>query len=66
VEQGCQSSLGTSYQNGKNTYTKKIKDISNGYKIYQMATKYIKWPENRPNGHKVYRRISLQDPPKVG
>jgi hypothetical protein len=24
-------------------------------KIYQMATKYTKWPQNIPNGHKIYQ-----------
>jgi hypothetical protein len=24
-------------------------------KIYQITVKYIKWPQNRPNGHKIYQ-----------
>jgi hypothetical protein len=30
-----------------------------------MATKYIKWPQNIPNGHKIYQRLPLQDSPKL-
>jgi hypothetical protein len=33
-------------------------------RLYQIATEYIKWPENRQNGHKIYQHLSLQDPPK--
>jgi hypothetical protein len=29
-----------------------------------MATKYTKWPNNRPNGHKINQHLPLQDPPK--
>jgi hypothetical protein len=25
-----------------------------------MAIKYIKWPKNRPNGHKIYKHIALR------
>jgi hypothetical protein len=42
--------LGTTYQNGKN--------------IPQMATKCTKWPQNVPNGRKIYQHIPLQPPPK--
>jgi hypothetical protein len=38
--QGSQIFLGAAYQNGKN--------IPNGRKIYQMATKYTKWPQDIP------------------
>jgi hypothetical protein len=34
---------------------KRGKNIPNGHKIYQMATKYTKWPQNIPNGHKIYK-----------
>jgi hypothetical protein len=34
-------------------------------KIYQMTTKYTKWPENIPNGHKIYQHFPLQDPPNL-
>jgi hypothetical protein len=44
---GCQNFLGTTYQNWKNT--------PNFHEIYQMATKYIKWPQSISNGHKVYQ-----------
>jgi hypothetical protein len=29
--------------------------VPNDHKIYQMATKYTKWPQNIPNGHKIYQ-----------
>jgi hypothetical protein len=36
-----------------------------------MATKYVKWPQNMPNGlknlpngHKIYQHLPLQDTPK--
>jgi hypothetical protein len=29
-----------------------------------MAVKYIKCPYNRPNVHKTYQHLPLQDPPK--
>jgi hypothetical protein len=35
--------------NNHNTY------IPNGNKIYQMATKHTKWPQNIPNGYKTYQ-----------
>jgi hypothetical protein len=28
-------------------------NIPNGNKIYQMAIKYTKWPQNIPNGNKI-------------
>jgi hypothetical protein len=47
-------------------------------KMYQMATKCSKWPQNvpngktfyqvavnRPNGHTIYQHLSWQDPPKL-
>jgi protoporphyrinogen oxidase len=37
-------------------------------KIYQIATKYTKWPQNRPNGRKTYQYLPLQVPlenPKI-
>jgi hypothetical protein len=78
ADQGCQIYLSTTYQNGKN--------ISNDYKtfkcpqnipnIYQMATKYTKWPQNIPNGGKIdqtnikctniFHRKNLQSLPKLG
>jgi hypothetical protein len=33
-------------------------------KIYQSAINFTKWPENSPNGHKVYQRLPSQDHPK--
>jgi hypothetical protein len=36
TKQGCQIFLGTTYKNGKN--------IPNDHKIYQIVTKYTKWP----------------------
>jgi hypothetical protein len=43
--QSCQIFLSTTYQNGKN--------IPNNHEIYQMATKYTKWPQNTPKGPKI-------------
>jgi hypothetical protein len=54
--QGCQIFLDATYQNRKN--------ISNDHKIYQMATNYAKWPQNRTNGHKTYQQLPLQGPSK--
>jgi hypothetical protein len=33
-------------------------------KNIQMALKYIKWPSNRPNVHKIYQSLPLQGPTK--
>jgi hypothetical protein len=33
-------------------------------KMYQITIKYIKWPQNISNGHKIYQQFPLQDPPK--
>jgi hypothetical protein len=55
--QGCQIFLTTTYQSGIK-YTK-------SHKIYQMATKYTKWQYNRPNGHKMYKHLSIVRPTKV-
>jgi hypothetical protein len=41
--------------------TKAGKICQNGHWIYQMVIKYSKWKWNRPNGHKIYQHISLQD-----
>jgi hypothetical protein len=54
---GCQIFLGIIYQNGD---------------IYQIATKYTKWPYNISNGHKIdqmtikylHQHLPLQGPPK--
>jgi hypothetical protein len=54
--QGCQIFLGTKYQNGEK--------YPNDHKICQMAIKYFQWPKNRPNGHKIYQDLSLQDSAK--
>jgi hypothetical protein len=35
-------------------------------KIYQMAIKYTKWPQNVPNGHKIFHCKCLQNLPKLG
>jgi hypothetical protein len=29
-----------------------------------MAIRYFQWPQNRPNGHKIYQDFPLPDPPK--
>jgi hypothetical protein len=49
--QGCQIFLGPNIPNGKN--------IPNDYKLYQTAINYIKWPENIPYGHKIYKHFSF-------
>jgi hypothetical protein len=61
-EQGCQIFLGPKYQNGG--------------KIYQITTKYTKWPLNISNGRKIdqmvikYTKIfhckTIQNLPKLG
>jgi hypothetical protein len=51
--QGCQMLLGTTYQNGKIYIYQITINIPNGHKIYQMATRYTKWPQDIPNGHKI-------------
>jgi hypothetical protein len=56
AEQGCQICRGTIYQIGENT--------QNEHKIYQSAIKHTKWPENGPNGYKIYLYLPLQDPLK--
>jgi hypothetical protein len=45
--QGCQIFLGTTYQTGKK--------LPNDHEIYQIATKYAKWPQNIPNCHEIYQ-----------
>jgi hypothetical protein len=47
--QGCQIFLSTTYQNGKN--------MPNDHTIYQMATKYTKWPQNISNASKVDQMV---------
>jgi hypothetical protein len=32
--------------------------IPKRWKIYQMTTKYTKWPQNIPNDHKIYQMIT--------
>jgi hypothetical protein len=39
-----------------NTTEREICIYQNGGKIFQMATKYTKLPQNIPNGHKIYQR----------
>jgi hypothetical protein len=29
--------------------------------MYQIATKYTKWPKIGPNGHKIFQHLPLQD-----
>jgi hypothetical protein len=51
--------------------TKLGKNIPNGHKIYQMATKYTKWAQNIPNGlkitnwHKTKQHFPFQSSPKA-
>jgi hypothetical protein len=51
--QGCQIFLAATYQNGEN--------IPNYHKMYQMATKYTKWPQCTKNIPKT----SISRPPKI-
>jgi hypothetical protein len=39
-------------------------DIPKLHNCTKIATKYTKWPQNRPYGHKLYQHLSLQDTPK--
>jgi hypothetical protein len=55
-EQGCQIFFDTAYQNGCN--------VPKRGKILRMTIYYAKWPENSPNGHKIYQHLPLPDPPK--
>jgi hypothetical protein len=55
-EQVCQIFIGTTYQNGKK-YTKWPQIIPQGPILYQTTV-------NRPNGHKIYKTLPLQDPKK--
>jgi hypothetical protein len=48
---------------GQHTKTGKMYQKTTKY-IYQMAIKYFQWPQNRPNGHKIYQHFPLQYPPK--
>jgi hypothetical protein len=41
------------------------KSVPNKYKMYQMVIKYPKYPENIPNGHKLYKTFSNLRPSKV-
>jgi hypothetical protein len=45
-------------------HTKNGKYIPNDHRIERMASKYTEWPQNIPNGHKMYQHFPLQDPPK--
>jgi hypothetical protein len=45
-------------------YIKWLLNISNGFKIYQMALKYIEWLYNISNGLKIDQHLTLQDFPK--
>jgi hypothetical protein len=33
-------------------------------KIYKITIKNTKWPQNRPNSHKIYQHLPLRVPPK--
>jgi hypothetical protein len=44
-------------------------NIPNGHKICRTATKYAEWPQNMPNGRKIYQHLfckSLQNLSKLG
>jgi hypothetical protein len=36
----------------------KRENIPINHNMYQMATKYTKWPQNIPNGHKIYQNAT--------
>jgi hypothetical protein len=38
--------------------------IPNDHRLFQTAINYTKWPNNIPNGHKIYKHFSFQVPPK--
>jgi hypothetical protein len=40
-------------------------NITKRGKTYQITIQYAKWPQNIPNGHKIYKHFTLQDPPKL-
>jgi hypothetical protein len=48
LEQGCQIFLGPTYQKPE-----KINQMATRY-TYEMRAQYTKWPQNVPNGHKIY------------
>jgi hypothetical protein len=48
--QGCQIS-------NMEMINQMTKTIPNGHKIYQIATKYTKWPQNIPNGNKIHQNM---------
>jgi hypothetical protein len=45
-------------------HAKMRKIHQNCHKIYQRGIKYSKGQWNRPNGHKIYQHLSLQDTPQ--
>jgi hypothetical protein len=46
-------------------FTNTGKTIPNYHKLYlYMVIKYIKWPQNRSNVHKIYYHLPMQSPPK--
>jgi hypothetical protein len=45
-------------------FTNTGENVPNYHKISQVSIKYIKWPKNSPNVHKIYQHIPLQGPPK--
>jgi hypothetical protein len=45
-------------------HTKTGKNIPDDHKLYEIVTKYTRWPYTLPNGHKIYQYLPLQDPPK--
>jgi hypothetical protein len=47
ARQGCQIFLDAAHQD-EEKLTKTLENIANGYKIYQMAGKLTKWPQNIP------------------
>jgi hypothetical protein len=47
-------------------HTKTGKNRPSDSKLYQMAIKFAKCPQNILNGHKICQHFPFQDPPKIG
>jgi hypothetical protein len=40
------------------------KNITNDHKLYQSAINCTKWPQNFPNGRKIYQHLPFKGRPK--
>jgi hypothetical protein len=43
----------------------KIYRITITYRYILNGQKYSKWPQNRPNSHKIYQNLPIEDSPKL-